>query len=213
MPSELRRQKDEERKRLSREHLLNAAVRVFSSRGYHKALISDIVLEAGVGQGTFYRYFDGKYEIFDTLLDRLIENLFSYFSEMTAHLPTNEAEYRQASLDAVTRFSEAIETNKELVSLFMTEASIIDKKMEKKVASIYENFARLARFYLDHAVASGFARPCNTAIVSQSLVGIAIRMIGLWWKDGINGSTRDELIKEIVDFAFIGFGLSGTQQP
>jgi len=48
MPSTLRKKRDVERKERTREVLLDAATRVFSSAGYHTTLISDIVAEAGV---------------------------------------------------------------------------------------------------------------------------------------------------------------------
>jgi len=208
MPSALRRQKDEERKHRSRELLLSAATAVFSQNGYHHTLISDIVSRAGVGQGTFYRHFESKYEIFDTLLDRFIESLFENFYEMSTHLPTTTDEYRQASMGAIMRLAQVIEQNRELTLLFLTEAQTIDAGIEEKVHGIYDRFAQLAKFYLDHAIEHGFARPCNSAVVSQSLVGIALRLINKWWKGGIAGASLPDVIREVVDFAFKGFGAS-----
>ena len=51
MPSAYRKKRDQERKERTRNQLLLAATKVFARRGYHKALITHIVTEAGVGQG------------------------------------------------------------------------------------------------------------------------------------------------------------------
>jgi AcrR family transcriptional regulator len=52
----------------TRARLLEAAERVFSELGYNDASIVKITEAAGVGQGTFYLYFQSKAEIFDQLV-------------------------------------------------------------------------------------------------------------------------------------------------
>jgi AcrR family transcriptional regulator len=52
----------------TRARLLEAAERVFSDLGYNDASIVKITEAAGVGQGTFYLYFQSKAEIFDQLV-------------------------------------------------------------------------------------------------------------------------------------------------
>jgi AcrR family transcriptional regulator len=52
----------------TRARLLEAAERVFAELGYNDASIVKITEAAGVGQGTFYLYFQGKAEIFDQLV-------------------------------------------------------------------------------------------------------------------------------------------------
>jgi AcrR family transcriptional regulator len=52
----------------TRTRLLEAAERVFAELGYNDASIVKITEAAGVGQGTFYLYFQGKSEIFDELV-------------------------------------------------------------------------------------------------------------------------------------------------
>ena len=43
--------------------ILSAAAQVFYEKGYHSASINDITRLAGVASGTFYVYFDGKYNL------------------------------------------------------------------------------------------------------------------------------------------------------
>ena len=52
----------------TRARLLEAAEQVFAQLGYNDASIVKITEAAGVGQGTFYLYFQGKAEIFDQLV-------------------------------------------------------------------------------------------------------------------------------------------------
>ena len=53
MPSSFRQQRDAERRNKTRQDLLLAAKGLFCAKGYHQTLISEIVKEAQVGQGSF----------------------------------------------------------------------------------------------------------------------------------------------------------------
>jgi TetR/AcrR family fatty acid metabolism transcriptional regulator len=50
-----------------RRQILDAAVRVFASRGFHACRVSDIADEAGVAYGLVYHYFSSKDEVLDTV--------------------------------------------------------------------------------------------------------------------------------------------------
>lgn len=50
-----------------RQAILDAAVRVFASRGFHACRVSDIADEAGVAYGLVYHYFGSKDSVLDTL--------------------------------------------------------------------------------------------------------------------------------------------------
>jgi len=47
--------------------LLDAGGRLFATKGYHSTNIADIIAEAGVARGTYYKYFDDKLDLVLTL--------------------------------------------------------------------------------------------------------------------------------------------------
>ena len=59
------------RGRETKRKLLEAAEAVFAEQGYADASIVKITERAGVGQGTFYLYFESKLELFEELVDDL----------------------------------------------------------------------------------------------------------------------------------------------
>ncbi|EKD52384.1 MAG: TetR family transcriptional regulator [uncultured bacterium] len=183
---------------------MGAAVSTFSKKGYHNTLISDIVTEARVGQGTFYRHFTDKREIFLNLKAEFVSNLISQFSEMSTHLPQNFAQYRQASIGAVTRLAHQLNANKKFVLCLIKEAPTIDKELEGDVTGIFERFAELAKMYLDHAIRQGFARPCHSGIVSHAIVGMGVQILMQWLEGRFNDVSVDRLVEELVDFGFLG---------
>lgn len=50
-----------------RDDILNAALRLFSQRGFYGTTMPQLAREAGVGAGTIYRYFDSKETLVNTL--------------------------------------------------------------------------------------------------------------------------------------------------
>ena len=59
----------EEKSDRSRRQLLDAALQLFSHRGYRATTVRDNATEAGVSVGNVYHHFSDKEEIFRTLLD------------------------------------------------------------------------------------------------------------------------------------------------
>lgn len=56
---------------LRKQHIVDAAIRVFAARGYHGATIRDVAKEAGVADGTIYNSFENKAALLLALLDPL----------------------------------------------------------------------------------------------------------------------------------------------
>ncbi len=205
MPSPLRKQNDLKRKAQTRVCLLDAAAKIFARSGYHPPRIADIVAEAGVGQGTFYRHFASKRAALDALFDRFFEKLLRGFAQLSDHLPEDQAAYREASLDVVRRLTDVLQAERELVLLFLRQGPAVDAAFEEKMSAGLDRFADLARFYLDHAIAQGFARPCRSDLVAQALVGMALRMVERWLSGRLADQQIEAAITELVDFAFFGF--------
>jgi TetR/AcrR family fatty acid metabolism transcriptional regulator len=69
-----------------REHILEAAIRVFAQRGYHGARVSDIAAEAEIAYGLVYHYFKNKEEILRTIFEERW-NAFLHVVDQIAERP------------------------------------------------------------------------------------------------------------------------------
>ena len=58
-----------------RRQLLDAALEVFVSQGYHAAAMDDIAERAGVSKPVLYQHFPGKLELYLALLDESVGTL------------------------------------------------------------------------------------------------------------------------------------------
>ncbi len=66
----LRDQRRREKDRVSRNHLLDAAERVFGQKGFHSATLKEVADLAEFSVGALYAFFDGKEDLFAQVLER-----------------------------------------------------------------------------------------------------------------------------------------------
>lgn len=78
------------RVRLTVRRLLDAGSQVFAAQGYHVASIDDVVSEAGLGRGTFYKYFSDKLDLLSTLAAECADQLPVMMEKFRSLLPESD---------------------------------------------------------------------------------------------------------------------------
>lgn len=56
-----------------RNEILNVAGRLFSTKGYSKCTVNNIINDVGIAKGTFYYYFNSKEEVLDGIIEKVTE--------------------------------------------------------------------------------------------------------------------------------------------
>ena len=115
MATATKRLSRDERKAETREHLLEAAGRVFARNGYHGASVDEVAEEAGYSTGALYSNFDGKEDLFLAVLQRHIERQVKELSETVSERPTVDERARGGA----RVWMSFLEREPELVMLFM----------------------------------------------------------------------------------------------
>ena len=82
------------RGRATRAALIEGGKRAFAERGFDGARVADVVKNAGVAQGNFYRHFEHK----DALLFAILEPLYEELQKKTGQAGMQEPVHDQASL-------------------------------------------------------------------------------------------------------------------
>jgi AcrR family transcriptional regulator len=73
---------DDSTKRKKREEIVNAAERIFFTKGYVNSSMSDIALEANIAKGTLYIYFETKRDLYFAVGNRALDILVERFSDI-----------------------------------------------------------------------------------------------------------------------------------
>ncbi|HEX6121931.1 MAG TPA: helix-turn-helix domain-containing protein [Ktedonobacterales bacterium] len=157
-----------------RTQILDAATRVFASKGYNRATIRDVARAAGVADGTIYNYFANKADLLFGLLDRL-----------------NDTERRPASLTLAADASfatffrayvrervEALWSNAELFRAVLPELLANPDLRARYYDEVIAPTMALGEGAFRALVASGTVRdlnvPLSMRIVAGSLLGVMV---------------------------------------
>ncbi len=100
-----------------REQILNAAIAVFSRRGYRATLVDEIAQEAGVAKGTLYLYFGSKEEMY---LEAFREHVEKLHKRTLARMQEAQSTWEKIKAFVVVRL-EYGEENKDFLRIYLSE--------------------------------------------------------------------------------------------
>ncbi len=130
-----------------RRTILNAAVRVFSQKGFHRCRISDIATEAGVAYGLVYHYFENKEEILNSIFDEnwgLLAKVIETVEEQTESLEEKLRSVVDFILDAYRLVPDVIQ-------VMVMEIARSSKFLKKpKIEAFEQVFQQLTQILAHH---------------------------------------------------------------
>lgn len=178
--------------------LLEAAEQVFSRVGYADASISRITDTAGVGQGTFYLYFDSKLQIFNELVEDLNHRVRLAMSEASA-ATESRLDSERAGFRAFFQFT----ADHPALYRVIREAEFVSP------GALRLHYTRIVEGYIAGLRAAGQAgeiSDIDPTVAAWALMGIG-EMIGMRWVLWGDPATADAQTDSDADpFA------SGTRQ-
>ncbi|MBW0433232.1 TetR family transcriptional regulator [Leptospira yasudae] len=162
--------KKEDKIQARREEILDAALDIFSVKGYHAAGIADIAGKLDIGHGTCYRYFKNKLDILHALLDRVQNGLSEVISRQSPDKSNSLEEYRSQIGEIGVGLFELFGKDTRIGQVFFFETQGIDETVTVKTRKIYELSARVTELYLINGVKKGFLRKnLDTDIASKAI--------------------------------------------
>ncbi|MBP3746271.1 MAG: TetR/AcrR family transcriptional regulator [Ruminococcus sp.] len=102
--------------------LLKTAYEFFTTKGFSKTSISDIVGKAGVAKGTFYLYFKDKYDIRNKLVSHQSSLLFKNAIEMLGE-NANELSFEDKMVKIVDSIVDQLNSNQSLLTFISKNLS------------------------------------------------------------------------------------------
>ncbi len=195
-----REQGSAKRQRLTakrQQEILDAAVRVFSRKGFNGATTKEIAVEAGVAEGTIFRYFKTKKDILLSMVGPfVVQSLADTMQEVSG-------ETDETVLTAIikNRF-DLIKKNQDLVRLLFTEAQFHPELREMFVEKVVLKASDIMEKFIMARMSGGAYKNIDPKITLRILVG----MTGIFvlWKMFMFGDKyvsfdEDILVENIVD--------------
>ena len=150
------------------ELIRQAAVRVFSRKGFYKARAEEIAQEAGVAVGTIYNYFANKEEILLSIFQTEFEERIKLFRELLE---------RNLSLpEIIQRILEAhfalLKQRGGLARVLVRERFNPGPGFEEQSIELYREMTGHLEKIISIGIKQGVVRPCHPRIVANALIGV-----------------------------------------
>jgi AcrR family transcriptional regulator len=171
----------------TRTRILEAAEQVFADVGYHDASIVKITEAAGVAQGTFYLYFEGKKQVFDELVVDLNRRV-RHAMKAASSKGTTRVESEILGFAAYFRFT----SEHKALYRIIRQAEFVSPEM------LRYHYDRLSEGYVEalaEAVESGEIGDIDPKVTAWALMGMG-ELIGLRW---LLMEKRDRMPKPVLD--------------
>ena len=150
-----------------KEEILEAALSLFSKKGFHNVSMQEIAEESEFGVGTLYNFFESKEALFDEIMTSIRDHVASDFSEILDG-PGTEKERLSEFIKYQPEFQEK---HGETIKLFVSELGIRGSKLSKfrdenKVHEIINS--KLTKL-IKKGIDKGVFRAVDPKIVAMSL--------------------------------------------
>lgn len=153
--------------------IVSAAAQEIYENGYHNASINEITRKAGVAAGTFYVYFDSKYNLYKFLLLQCSHNIRKHLNQVTANCKSRR-EAEEVGLREWLRF---VQRNQYMYHIIW-ESLYVDKQL---FVDYYTTFCKAYMRGIDAAKEKGEIRSeIDSEVLAWTLMG-ASNFLGLNW--------------------------------
>ena len=192
-----------------KEEILEAALSLFSEKGFHNVSMQEIAEESEFGVGTLYKFFESKEALFEELINSTTDHVASDFSEILDG-PGTEKERLSEFIKYQPEFQEK---HGETIKLFVSELGIRGSKLSKfrdenKVHEIINS--KLAKL-IKKAIEKGVFRAIDPGIAATSL-GATIETLVLETTGHPDKDTVAEMFKKVEQLFLEGLLIPGDQK-
>ena len=151
-----------------RELIREAAIRVFSEKGYHETRADEIAQEAGVAVGTIYNYFKSKEDILlDIFATEFAERKRFYEELRRSGLPVVE-QIRRLLSEHFQRFQQ----RRELMQVLLRERFKAGEEFRLRLTRLYQEMVGYVEELIRQGVEEGWLRRCNPRIIAHAIFGV-----------------------------------------
>jgi TetR/AcrR family fatty acid metabolism transcriptional regulator len=160
----------------TRGRILDAALNVFSRKGYHDSSVDEIVDESHTSKGSVYFHFPNKQTLFLALVDKFADLLERRITEAISQHDEGIARVSAALQACLETFGKY----RPLAKIMLVQAVGLGAIFEEKRLEINQRFISLIQTYLDEAIAVGDITATDTEVVATAWMGAIYQVVIQW---------------------------------
>ena len=154
------------------ESIKSAAVEVFAEHGYRATKVSMIVARAGVAQGTFYLYFEGKKQIFSAILTDFLDLVTAAVSTWDPGSLDSVEAYRQSLRDLAGIMIDLLLQHRDMARIFFGERLLADGEFAPQVREFYDGLSDLLTGFNRTMWDRGLLRELDFRVLAGGTIGM-----------------------------------------
>lgn len=162
-----------ERERLRhRREILDAALELFSERGYHNVSVRDIAQKAEFSIGTIYKFFESKDDLYRALMLDAAERLNAGIIEALGSVGDEIEKLRRFVVTKYRFFRENVKIVRVYLEVTRGEFSVkagLDSQIRKKYDECLEALASVFRSGIERKIFNSLADPYELAVAFDSV--------------------------------------------
>jgi TetR/AcrR family transcriptional regulator, fatty acid metabolism regulator protein len=186
--------------------ILDAALDVFSSKGYHDTTVDEIVEASATSKGSVYFHFPNKQRLFIALVDRFADLLERRVIEAIGEQEIGIERVRAALQACLETFGKY----RLLAKVLLVQAAGLGAVFEQKRQEVLNRFAGLVETYLIEAVEVGDLDPMDTEVVSHAWIGAINAVVIRWVYTG--SPTPDRILSTLLPVLLRGVGFEEQEE-
>ena len=157
-----------------RKQIIEAAAQVFAQKGYAGAVVADIAIQANIGKGTVYEYFNSKEDLFFAVFEWFQKKTEKAATVGISSLGGGAADRLRVLNDSLMGLWDEIKDAFVLVMEFWAASSSTQMRRRFKGAfkQIYDDYRGIVSALIQDGINSGeFRSDVNPKSVAAALVG------------------------------------------
>ncbi|MFO7167142.1 MAG: TetR/AcrR family transcriptional regulator [Chloroflexota bacterium] len=195
-----------------RQQIMEAALRVFSTKGFQKATNKDIAEAAGgISPGLIYHYFKDKQDLFFSIIqDRAPMVSLAMHPEQLMELPPREG---LALIGRSYLSAAGSPGNAAVLRMLVSEAIRFPQISEMMYQTLVSRIFNLIKRYLEHQVELGRLRPHDSLIATRSFVGMFLAHIfvrEIFRQPEAQATSDEEVVRNAVEIFLHGLEAEGS---
>lgn len=191
----------EERTRIRRERLLEAATDVFGRVGYAQTTMRNICVEARLAERYFYESFDSIKTIFETVCRAQIDKLIHCIGDALAQSPVVDKDFVESGVRAFLQF---VRDDPRRVQIVLIDGVWMDQMRVREGNSELVGYGRVIR-NLTQGFHPDLAREINVEMAASGLIGMAIHTAIDWARTDFQMSLDDVLKHNMYAWGGLGY--------
>ena len=170
--------RQEKRKELTREKILDAARQVFAQQGYTGTSIADVVKKSKLARGTFYLHFQNVEQVLNALLQEIFIDIQRYLTDLQVEA-LDHKNFKLALGTLAKSLLSVFQNHKETVILLLTTMNS-EPKIRAQTIWFQELLQATIRVMLDRGITSGRLKRHDSELMSF-LVSCGLREVLSQW--------------------------------